>query len=751
VVILAAFIVVLATAVAAPAEAHVPYAAKAWGNNTAGQLGDGTHTGPEICSKVPERSCSTTPVEVGKLSGVAAVAGGQNHTLALLDNGTVMAWGANGSGQLGNATTTNSDVPVAVKGLSEVSAIAAGYEYSLAMLKNGKVMAWGENTAGQLGTGTKEGSDVPVEVKGLSEVSAIAAGAASSVALLKNGTVMAWGENLGNGTSEASDVPVAVCAVGEKAPCAKGLGGVTAIAASDFAKSSFALSSGGTVVGWGDNNVGQLGNGTTTSSTVPVAVSKVSEATAVAAGSAHALARLKNGTVMAWGENSRGQLGNGTNTGPETCGAIPTTACAKTPVAVPGLSAVGAIAAGGLHSVALLASGTVENWGENEQGELGDGTSTGPEPCGSAGCSTKPLAVGKVSAVRGIAAGREHTLAFGLPVPSVTEVTPKEGPKAGGSSVSITGAAFEEVMSVKFGGTPASSVKVNSEGSITAVAPPGSGTVDVTVTTPAGTSAVGPSDHFSYVHVPGVEPELGRCLRVEAVTKGNGKPQYHGGFQDPGCTRPSTAKRGHFEWTPGPGAKKRFTSIFSAPTLTAAGFRLSCAAGRAEGEYTGLTSLTVNKLVLTGCTDSPSKAVSSDCQNREAANGEIVTTELAGELGFIAHRKPRVGVDLKPGSGPTLASFECGGASEITGKGSGNGTAAELDGSVIGEITPLNAMGSSDAVSYAVTAGHQLPERFEGGFADTLVTVIASTPKPTTLLSSEEVKNEEALEINTRF
>jgi len=266
-VILVALLAVLMTAIAAPAQAHVPYGANAWGNNVSGQLGDGTHTGPEICSKAPERACSTTPVEVSKLAGVATVSAGQSHSLALLENGTVMAWGANTEGELGNGTMTESDVPVEVKGLIEVTAISAGYEHSLALLKDGTVMAWGENFSGQLGDGTKERRDVPVAVTGLKEVVAISAGAHMSLALLKTGTVMAWGLNLGNGTTGASEVPVAVCAVGEKAPCAKGLEGVTGIATTDFWQSSYALLGNGKVVAWGESRFGQLGNGTTTAST----------------------------------------------------------------------------------------------------------------------------------------------------------------------------------------------------------------------------------------------------------------------------------------------------------------------------------------------------------------------------------------------------------------------------------------------------------------------------------------------------
>ena len=129
----------------------------AWGCNDSGQLGNGTTTDSDV------------PVAVSGLGGVTAIAAGADHSLALLSDGTVMAWGYNGSGQLGNGTTTDSDVPVAVSGLSgTVTAIAGGGTHSLALLSDGTVMAWGRNGSGQLGNGTTTDSHVPVAVSGLS-------------------------------------------------------------------------------------------------------------------------------------------------------------------------------------------------------------------------------------------------------------------------------------------------------------------------------------------------------------------------------------------------------------------------------------------------------------------------------------------------------------------------------------------------------------------------------------------------------
>jgi Regulator of chromosome condensation (RCC1) repeat len=330
-----------ASAFAAPTLAAPPtasatyYGVMAWGENYSGQLGDGRE-GPETNSYVP--------VAVEGLKEVTAIAGGQEQSLALLKHGTVMAWGGDYYGQLGDGREgpeTNSDVPVEVKGLKEVTAIAAGSDHSLALLKNGTVMAWGNNEFGQLGDGEQgeaHSSDVPVEVKGLKEVTAIAAGRFYSLALLKNGTVMAWGNNelgqLGDGQhggAYATDVPVEVEALTE----------VTAIAAGS--QHSLALLKNGTVMAWGNNQSGQLGEGNIIFSDVPVEVEGLTEVTAIAGGQEQSLALLKDGTVMAWGNNSAGELGDGNTTNSDV------------PVEVEGLKEVTAIAGGIQHSLALTA------------------------------------------------------------------------------------------------------------------------------------------------------------------------------------------------------------------------------------------------------------------------------------------------------------------------------------------------------------------------------------------------------------
>jgi alpha-tubulin suppressor-like RCC1 family protein len=333
-----------------PAAAAAPVVS--WGDNSAGELCDGTLTGSE------------RPTGVTGLSGIQTLAAGGRHVLAVLSNGTVQACGDDTFGQLGNGTASandTSEVFAAVPHLSKVTAVAAGDEHSLALLANGTVLAWGDGQQGQLGDGGTASSAVPVAVKGLTGVKAIAAGGLFSLALLKNGTVMAWGDNrdgeLGNGTETNSDVPVRVT----------GLSGVTAIAGGGFY--ALALLANGTVRSWGENESDQLGDGQDLStqpvSTVPVPVVELTHVKAISAGYSHADALLASGAVMDWGDNGFFELAR-----PDGFpGGI---SDSDVPLSVPGLPTATAIAAGGLFSLAIVAGGKVDSWGDDSFGQLGN-------------------------------------------------------------------------------------------------------------------------------------------------------------------------------------------------------------------------------------------------------------------------------------------------------------------------------------------------------------------------------------------
>ncbi len=276
------------------------------GDNTYGELGNGTTS----------TTASTTPSLVSFPSGVTitAVAVGYYDSLALGSNGQVYAWGYNAAGELGNGTTTNQDSPTLVNLPSGAvaTAISAGFEHDLALTASGSVYAWGLNTSGQLGNATITSSSSPVLVHlpANTSVSAVAAGYAQSLAVTSSGSLLAWGDNtegeLGNGTTTASAVPTAVSLPPGTT--------VTAVSAGYFA--SAALTAGGSVLDWGENNEGQLGNGSTTNSSVPVTVALPSGtvATTISDEYANGLATASTGQIYAWGYNLYGQLGNGTTT-----------------------------------------------------------------------------------------------------------------------------------------------------------------------------------------------------------------------------------------------------------------------------------------------------------------------------------------------------------------------------------------------------------------------------------------------------
>ncbi|HEY1874157.1 MAG TPA: hypothetical protein VGG67_07135, partial [Steroidobacteraceae bacterium] len=189
------------------------------------------------------------------------------------------------------------------------SVIAGGAHHTCALSSAGAVQCWGENAHGELGNGTGLNSSTPVAVSGLSSgFVAIAAGNGYACALSSAGAVQCWGDNqfgqLGNGKSHMIErTPVAVSRLSGK---------VVAIAAGDFI--TCALSSAGAVQCWGENSHGQLGDGMHNNSSTPVAVSGLSSGfVAIAAGTGHACALGSTGSMQCWGDNEFGQLGNGTN------------------------------------------------------------------------------------------------------------------------------------------------------------------------------------------------------------------------------------------------------------------------------------------------------------------------------------------------------------------------------------------------------------------------------------------------------
>jgi len=291
----------------------------AWGNNASGRLGNNSTSNSSVPVQV-----DTSGVLAGKT--ITAISGGGAHSLAIDSDGKVYAWGLNSYGQLGNNSPTNSSVPVQVytSGVlagKTITAIAAGSTYSLAIDSEGKVYAWGYNNSGQLGNNSTTNSNIPVQVNTSGvlagkTITAISVGDYYSMALDSAGKVYTWGRNdsgqLGNNSTTNSSVPVQVNASGVLAGKT-----ITTIAAGGY--HSLTLDSEGKVYAWGNNSAGRLGNNSTTSASVPVQVNTSGvlagkTITTIAAGNHHSLALDSDGKVYTWGLNGNGQLGNNSTT-----------------------------------------------------------------------------------------------------------------------------------------------------------------------------------------------------------------------------------------------------------------------------------------------------------------------------------------------------------------------------------------------------------------------------------------------------
>jgi alpha-tubulin suppressor-like RCC1 family protein len=257
------------------------------------------------------------------LTGVVAIAAGDNHSLALKSNGTVVAWGSNSNGQIGdNSSGNNRLVPTAVSGVTTVAAVAGGQNHSLALKTDGTLVAWGNNGTGQLGDGTQTQRLTPTPVSALSGVTSIGAGTGYSVAVRgvgAAGRLWAWGKNdvgqLGDGTLTQRLSAVST--------------GYAGLEASAGTRHVFARRMDGFAWGTGANDNRQLGvGGVSAREPVPRRTIGLVEPLRLTAGANHSAALTTDGSVLIWGNNQNGQLGTGS------------TATQTQPLLVAGLSLV---------------------------------------------------------------------------------------------------------------------------------------------------------------------------------------------------------------------------------------------------------------------------------------------------------------------------------------------------------------------------------------------------------------------------
>ncbi len=324
-------------------------------------------------------SCTSTKLVA------AAISAGWYHTCAVLNNGTVQCWGDNGKGALGNGTTTDSTVPVPVLGITNAARAGLGDGRTCALLDSGPVQCWGDNSKGALGNGTTTDSTVPIAVSGITNAVDLGVGDEHVCAPLFYRARPIIGATIPGAHSAMATRPTVPCPLPSLvSPPRPMLPRPTRIPAPRSPAVRF--NAGAQILRR------ELGDGTTTGSAVPVTVAGITSPVLVrAAGDEHTCALVQPGLVRCWGENSEGELGNGTTTN------------SAVPVAVASITMSTAVATGWFHTCAVLGDWTVQCFGENYYGQLGNGTTTE---------SVLPVTVVGITNAFAVTADASHTCAM---------------------------------------------------------------------------------------------------------------------------------------------------------------------------------------------------------------------------------------------------------------------------------------------------------------------------------------------------
>ena len=315
-----------------------------WGGNYHGQIGDRSTTSRSRPVKITDSNVAGYLKEYS----VSKIAMGWIHSAAVTQDGSLYVWGSNGSGQIGDGTTTDRrSLPVKV--MENVAEVSLGSYHSAAVTRDGNLYMWGSNDMGQIGDGTTTNRSRPVKI--MENIAEVSLGYDYSAAITRDGSLYLWGCNpygqIGDGTITKRNRPVKV------------MENVAEVSLGEY--HSAAVTRDGNLYMWGYNSSGQIGDGTTVKISRPKRIAQ--NIAHVSLGSYHSAAVTRDGSLYVWGNNSNGQIGDGTTTN------------RSRPVKIMENVVEVSLGVTGSHSAAVTRDGSLYVWGNNSNGQIGDGTS----------------------------------------------------------------------------------------------------------------------------------------------------------------------------------------------------------------------------------------------------------------------------------------------------------------------------------------------------------------------------------------